>query len=322
MRGTSKVRLQGYQDPLLVSVMQAHGMTELPLFKHRPAHIMDRLRYWNELGKDRSGTPAPEKTDPGDPAELSARLKAMALKLGADAVGICRLTPIMIDSDVDLPHDYAICMLMAEDYGEALKGPRAVEEESTSVYVRCADASTALAKHIRDMGWDATAHHNGGCDIQAIPAMHAAGLGELGEHGSLIHPEYGASHRPGIVTTTLPLVPDAPIVFGVQDTCLTCNLCSNNCPAEAIPSTDYVMTEGVHRWITDVEKCYTVSRLRAQYCHICVDACPYIHKANGDPVRKAQYKDYMRKRKQAGYRTPAWFPEEEDEILGAGAKSA
>lgn len=318
MRGTSKIRQQGYRDPLLVKVMKAHGLDELPLFKYRPPHIMDRLRYWDELGKERSGPPAAQRIDVADPAAMSKEIKALAREAGADAVGIAALTKIMIDSDVDLPHDFAICMIMGEDYGEALNGPRAIEEESTAAYVRCADASTALAKHIREMGYEATAHHNGGCDIQAIPAMHAAGLGELGKHGSLIHPELGASHRPGIVTTTLPLVADAPIEFGVQDTCLSCNLCSNNCPADAIPRDEFVYTEGVRRWVTDVEKCYTASRLRAQYCHICVDACPYIHKANGDPVKKGLYKQYMMKRKRAGYRTPAWFPEEEADVFGDG----
>ena len=84
-----------------------------------------------------------------------------------------------------------------------------------------------------------------------------------------------------------------------------------NCPADAIPPPDdYITTEGVKRWLTDVEKCYTVSRLREQYCHICVDVCPYVHKANGDAEKKALYKQYMGVRKKVGYRTPAWWPED------------
>ena len=59
-----------------------------------------------------------------------------------------------------------------------------------------------------------------------------------------------------------------------------------------------------------------MSRLRAEYCHICVDACPYVHKANGDPSKKALYKRYMGKRKRAGYKTPAWFADEEAAVLG------
>lgn len=316
MKGINKVRLQGYDDPLLVEVMKRHGFDEIPLYKHRPPETEGRRKRWFELGKVRDGPVNPKKRVVEDTDAMTREIKAMAMELGASAVGIGRLAPIMIDEGVDLPHDYAICVIVGENYEEALKGPRAIETESTRTYVRCAEISTEIANRIRDMGYPAVAHHNGGGDIQAIPAMHAAGLGELGKHGSLIHPELGASHRPGIVTTTLPLAPDEPIEFGVQDTCMHCNLCTNNCPADAIPAEDYVVTEGVKRWLTDVEKCYTVSRLRPQYCHICVDACPYIHKANGDPHKKDLFKRYMAMRKKAGYKTPAWFAEEAEEVLG------
>ncbi|MDX1485778.1 MAG: 4Fe-4S dicluster domain-containing protein [Alphaproteobacteria bacterium] len=316
MKGTSKVRLQGYKDPLLVEVMKRHGFDEIPLYKHRPPETNARRDRWFELGKVRDGPVNGIRRPVDDPAAMAAEIKALALELGADAVGIARLTPIMIDEDADLSHAFAICAIVGEDYGEALKGPRAIETESTRTYVACAEIATELARRIRDMGYPALAHHNGGCDIQAIPAMIAAGLGELGKHGSLIHPELGASHRPGIVTTSLPLATDAPLVFGVQDTCLNCNLCANNCPGDAIPAKEFVLTEGIRRWLTDVEKCYVYSRLRAQYCHICVDACPYVHKANGDQRKKELFKRYMAQRKKAGYKTPAWFPEEAEEVLG------
>jgi ferredoxin len=317
MKGTSPLRLQGYDDPLLVEVMKRHGFDELPLFKHRPKEIMDRLRYWFALAKDRDGPLAGERQAVDDPAAMAIEIKKMAHDLGADVVGVAKLAPVMIDDKADLPHDTVICLIVGEDYARALDGPRAIEFESTRVYVECARISTELARRIRAMGWPAVAHHNGAGEIQAIPAMHAAGFGELGKHGSLIHPVLGASHRPGFVTTTLPLAADAPVAFGVQDTCARCTICSANCPAEAIPREDYVVTEGVKRWITDVERCYTVSRLRAQYCHICVDVCPYAHKANGDERKKEIYKAYMARRKKAGYRTPAWFPEEESMVLGA-----
>jgi epoxyqueuosine reductase QueG len=105
----------------------------------------------------------------------------------------------------------------------------------------------------------------------------------------------------------MPLAVDAPLVFGVQDTCLHCNLCTNNCPADAIPPNEFIWTEGIRRWVTDVEKCYVFSRLRAEYCHICVDVCPYIHKANGDPVKRDLYKRYTGARKKVGYKSPTQF---------------
>ncbi len=310
MKGISKLRQQGYDDPLLVGMLKRHGLKEVPLYKHRPAETLARMKRWNQLAELRDGPVNPEPDEITDLEAATERIKALARDLGASLVGCARLTPIMVDDRSDLPYENIIAIIVNEDYGAVLGGPRAIETESTSTYVRCAEISTAIARHIRDIGYPAIAHHNGAGEIQAIPAMHAAGFGELGKHGSLIHPGFGASHRPGFVTTDLPLAPDEPIEFGVQDYCERCNLCANNCPGDAIPSGGYILTEGIKRWITDVEKCYVISRLRAQYCHVCVDVCPYAHKMNGDPRRKGIYKSYMQARKKAGYKTPAWFPED------------
>jgi ferredoxin len=310
MKGTSKIRGQGYDDPLLVRLMKQHGYDEIPLYKHRSPQQAAQRRRWSELAKFRDGPINSDRTEIGDVRQATAEIKKVAYEFGADGVGIAKLTPVMVREGVDLSHDYAICMIIAEDYAEALKGPRATEQEACDVYVRCAEIATKLAQHVRTLGYAAVAHHNGACDIQAIPAMIAAGLGELGKHGSLVHPDFGASHRPGIVTTSMPLAPDMPFEFGLQETCLHCNLCSNNCPGDAIPREEFVFTEGIRRWLTDLEKCYVFSRLRAEYCHICVDVCPYVHKANGDAVKKDLYKRYMAVRKKVGYKTPTWFPED------------
>nr|TFG51585.1 MAG: 4Fe-4S dicluster domain-containing protein [Hyphomicrobiales bacterium] len=303
---------------MLVEVMKKHGFEKIPLYEHRDPDGMKIRQGWRALAERRDGPVNVEKTNFAGPAEASKLIKDKARALGAADVGIARLTPVMINDDADLPHEFVICMIVAEDYAKTRAGPRAIENEAMQVYAACVEISTKLAEYVRASGYPAIAHHNGGCDVQAIPAMYAAGLGELGKHGSLVHPELGASHRPGMVTTSLPLAADAPNIFGVQDTCLNCNLCTNNCPGDAIPAREFTLTEDVRRWVTDVEKCYVYSRLRAQYCHICVDVCPYVHKANGDARKKALYKEYMGKRKKAGYKTPAWFPDEEASVLGAG----
>jgi len=311
MKGTSEIREQGYKDPLLVKVMRAHGFEELPLYKHRPPEQQAQRQRWFDLAKQRDGLVNPLPVKINDIDRAAAEIKALGRDIGADDVGIARLTTVMIRQGLDLPHDHVICMIVAEDYAEALKGPRAIEQEAANAYVRCAEIATTMAAHIRSLGYPAVAHHNGACDIQAIPAMIAAGLGEIGKHGSLVHPTFGASHRPGIVTTTMPLAVDTPLEFGVQETCLHCNLCSNNCPGDAIPRDDFILTDGIRRWVTDVEKCYVFSRLRAEYCHICVDVCPYVHKANGDPIKRELYKCYTATRKRVGYKTPTWFQEQD-----------
>lgn len=311
MLGIAKSRPQGLEDVTLRGMLEERGMTEVPLWKSRPPETRARMQRWADLGKLRDGPVNPDRKPVTDAAAMTEALKRLALDLGADVVGCAKLTPIMIDEGKDLAYENILCLIVGEDYAAVGGGPRAIETESTSTYVRCAEISTEIARYIREeLGYPAIAHHNGGCEIQAIPAMYAAGFGELGKHGSLIHPELGASHRPGFVTTDLPLAYDEPISFGVQDVCMHCRLCSNNCPGDAIPNEGFILTEGVKRWITDVERCYEYSRLREQYCHICVDVCPYVHKANGDERKKALYKEYMSQRKRVGYKTPAWFPED------------
>src|SRR5262249_44445211 len=157
-----------------------HGYQEIPLYKHRPPEQNAQRQQWTKLAGLRDGPVNLQRTEVEDANAASAEIRKLALELGADAVGIARLAPIMVREGADLLHDRVICMLVAEDYGRALEGPRAIEQEACDAYVRCAELSTEVARYIRSLGYPALAHHNGACDIQAIPAMIAAGLGELG----------------------------------------------------------------------------------------------------------------------------------------------
>ena len=301
MIGTSWMREQFLRDPLLAELLRSRGIENLVSLRH-PRTVAARKR-WEALAALRDGPVGSSRVPVADPQAQADDIKRRARELGADDVGATALRPEYIELGVDLPHDNVIVIICHEDYARSVEGADAVEIEAMETYAKCAEIVTELARHIRDeLGYAAVAHHNGLVQVQAIPIMHQVGFGELGKHGSLIHPELGANFRPGFVTTTLPLAADAPIAFGVQDYCMTCNLCTNNCPADAIPS-DFIITEGVKRWLTDIEKCYTVSRLRPEYCHICVDVCPYIHKMNGDPATKSTYRAYMQGRKAAGYKT-------------------
>lgn len=321
MRGISKMRHPGAADPDLRRMLQARDLDEAPVFVQTPrkAGVVDwqtARERWTVLARDRDGRVNPVRS-PLASGPLTEAIKQKATELGVQDSGCAALTQIMIaeGAEFDLPN--IVSLIVAEDYTKVLGGALAIEAEAVRVYVRCAEASTALAAFIRALGYRAIADHNGTGQIQAIPALYASGLGELGKHGSLIHPIHGAGFRPSFVLTDAPLVLDAPKLFGVQDWCISCNLCANNCPPSAIPpSDDFVMTEGVKRWLTDIDRCYQASRMREEYCHICVDVCPYVHKENGDPVRLSLFKAFMSKRRRAGYRTPAWFIEDEERVLG------
>ena len=304
MVGESWIREQGLRDALLLEVLRKRGLAGVPIWSRDFPERDAAFRHWENMARLRDGPVAPERLAIDDAGALTQDLKRRAGELGADLVGVARLRPELIELGVNLDHDYVIAIACYERYEKVLEGADAVELEAMRAYVRCTDIVTELARHIREkLGYPALAHHNGSSQIQAIPVMYHAGFGELGKHGSLINPLLGANFRPGFVSTTLPLVADRPLEFGVQDYCMNCTLCTNNCPGTAIPD-DFILTDGMKRWLTDIEKCYPYSRLREEYCHICVDVCPYIHKMNEEPGRAAMFKAYMKSRKAEGYKTP------------------
>ena len=297
MRGITPRREQGMADPVLAEMVHAMGLNEAPHYAATKPTIQAYRRRWVELAPYRDG-PVNVTREPVAPAAITREIKEKAHDLGADLVGVCRLQPHMIDLSAEVPYEFVVVACVAEDYEKVMHGADAVEEEGMRVYVKCAEIATELAAHIRSLGYPARAHHNGGSEVQAIPIFYQVGFGELGRHGSLINEKYGASFRPGFVTTDLPVVEDQPRAFGVQDFCLNCNVCQLNCPGDAIPQ-DYVLTRGIKRWLIDLERCYPYSRLRDEYCHLCVDVCPYNVRSHPET-----YRAFMKKRKQVGYKTP------------------
>src|ERR1043166_5514587 len=297
MRGITPRREQGMADPVLAEMVHAMGLNEAPHYAAPKPTIQAYRRRWVELAPYRDG-PVNVTREPVAPAAITREIKEKAHDLGADFVGVCRLQPHMIELGAEVPHEFVVVACVAEDYEKVMHGADAVEEEGMRVYVKCAEIATELASSIRSLGYPARAHHNGGSEVQAIPIFYQVGFGELGRHGSLINEKYGASFRPGFVTTDLPVVEDQPREFGVQDFCLNCNVCQLNCPGDAIPQ-DYVLTRGIKRWLIDLERCYPYSRLRDEYCHLCVDVCPYNVRSHPET-----YRAFMKKRKQVGYKTP------------------
>ena len=306
MVGESWMREQGLRDALLVEVLRKRGLANVPIWSRSFPERDDAIRHWEDLTPLRDGPVAPARAAIGDAGAVTEDLKQRARELGADLVGVTALRPEFIELGVNLDHDYVIAIACYERYTKVLEGADAVELEAMQVYAKCADIATELARHIREeLGCPALAHHNGSVQIQAIPVMYHAGFGELGKHGSLINPLLGANFRPGFVTTTLPLVADAPIGFGVQDYCVNCRLCETACPGDAVaPAGDFILTDGIKRWLIDNEKCFPFSRLREEYCHLCVDVCPYIHKENGNSELKSMFKAFVAGRKQAGFDAP------------------
>ena len=131
-----------------------------------------------------------------------------------------------------------------------------------------------IANWIRAQGWHASAACGPfASPVLMIPPALAAGFGELGKHGSIINRTLGSNFRLGYVLTELPLVTDKEDEFGADDFCIRCQVCTKNCPPQAISSSKQLV-RGVEKWYIDFDKCipYFNDTLG---CGICLAVCPW-----------------------------------------------
>lgn len=237
------------------------------------------------------GQPAHEKSDI-DSQDLTEKLKAMTLSLGAVDVRTTKLDPDILYSHsgrrlteygrpIDLMHSHILVYAVEMDYTAVQHAPNMpVVVESSKQYLEAAKIGIAIASYIRSFGYNARAHTDGNYLLPLPAAAHLAGLGEIGRIGYLIHPAYGARIRLGAVTTDMPLTVDEPHAFGVQDFCRICKKCAKHCPAGAISFGDEKEIRGVKKWSTNQDACYKFWRTVGTDCAICMRVCPYSKPAN------------------------------------------
>ncbi len=241
----------------------------------------------------------PQKYAVSDPAAISERVKQVARFYGADLVGICEIDQRWVYSHyfdretgaygpLQIPYKYAVVMGVEMQWQEGIaESPGFPASAATALaYSKMAELSSKVAQYIRMLGHEAVP--SGNDTTQSIPLAVDAGLGELGRMGLLLTPEFGARQRICKVYTNLPLVPDQPIDFGIQEFCETCKFCASNCPVEAIPfgdrstePTSISNRTGIRRWTVDVGKCFLFWLANqapgAEWndCSNCVRACPW-----------------------------------------------
>ena len=237
--------------------------------------------------------------NPAPASDLAAATTAFALAHEIDAVGIAAMDPLYIFQGYTIPDPWVIVLVLAHDY-EQLKEVPSDETNGVGVteigmqYARGTRASFALANWIRSQGYNAHAYPGPSADaLLLIPPAIASGLGELGKHGSLIHPQFGSGIRLAGVTTDMPLVATKPIQFGADEFCKTCQICTNACPPGAIAEQKQ-MVRGQERWYVDFDKCIPYFA-EAASCGICFAECPWTR----PDVRPKLLSTMTRRREQA-----------------------
>jgi reductive dehalogenase len=247
-----------------------------------------------------SGQPAAEKLPIPDPEQMSQHIKDCAYFLRADEVGIGKMPTYAYythkaPSQDDLLKDdlsksipvterlpYVI-VVMIDQHLETMLASTGYDgisaAQSMRSYHTTGVIAVILAKYIRNLGYNARAHHFTNYAAVMDPCIIAAGLGELSRTGDCtVHPRLGFRHKVAAVTTDLPLVPDKPIDFGLLDFCRVCKKCADNCPAGAIThDRDMVEYNGYLRWNSDFKKCteFRATNKDGSSCGRCMKVCPW-----------------------------------------------
>ncbi len=224
-------------------------------------------------------------------------VKSFSLAHEADLVGIAAMDPLCVYEGYDIKEPWVILIGVSMDYDSLSLAPASMEDPEAAVevarqYHRAARACNELTNFILDKGYYAKAYQGPFASaLNMIPAALAAGMGELGKHGSIINDQYGSNFRLSAVTTDMPLLADHSVDIGVEDFCAGCQVCTNACPPEAI-SNEKQMVRGVEKWYVDFDKCipYFGETLG---CGICIVRCPWAY-----PDRAPRLVEKMLKRRK------------------------
>ncbi len=234
-------------------------------------------------------TPPEGRLEVTDKAWVTRLIKKVALLFGAEMVRITRVDQRWVYQDVDIPHEYAIVIVVSHPRSLNNTAPSHFSGPISSIaYSQLKFITTQLADFICGLGYDAAYRETLGTnpEMLLVPIAIDAGIGEFARNGRVLSPEFGINMRLKLVTTDLPLEVDKPISFGVHEFCLVCENCAAYCPANAIPfgpPTDAPLNicnnPGFRKWYINAERCLTfwaVNKKKWASCGgRCISVCPW-----------------------------------------------
>ncbi|MBE0685887.1 MAG: 4Fe-4S dicluster domain-containing protein [Anaerolineaceae bacterium] len=225
-----------------------------------------------------------------DPEFLTDHIKSFGYFLKADIMGTCK-----VPESANYSHDKmgnpivprfenAIVIVMRKE----LKAMRAStghdwmgDPISFQSYQHLGMVTETMANYIRRLGWDASPQYGPSFvnkySVLLPPLLLAAGIGEVSRAGIVLNPYLGLAYKAAAVLTDMPIVPDRPIDFGLQEFCRNCKICAKNCPSKAISIGDKVMYNGYETWKLDTRRCgsYNFTNRNGTMCNTCVKSCPW-----------------------------------------------
>lgn len=227
---------------------------------------------------------------PQDPEFLTDHIKSFGYFLKADIMGACNV-PVSAYYSHDKQGDpitprfkNAIVIVMRKE----LKAMRASSGHdwmgdpiSFQSYQHLGMVTETMANYIRRLGWDASPQYGPSFvnkySVLLPPLLLTAGIGEVSRAGIVLNPYFGLAYKAAAVLTDMPIVPDQPIDFGLQEFCRNCKICAKNCPSKAISFGEKVMYNGYETWKLDTRRCgsYNFTNRNGTMCNTCVKSCPW-----------------------------------------------
>ncbi|MCG6857279.1 MAG: 4Fe-4S dicluster domain-containing protein [Salaquimonas sp.] len=192
-----------------------------------------------------------------------------------ERIGVTTLDPDWLYEGEERSFANVVVLAVHHDSDEIALAPQGrAGAEVIRQYGRAALSARRIATWLRAQGWEAeavTGPMTG--PLLLIPPAIASGFGELGKHGSLIDPEFGASFRLSAVMTDAPIAHTPKREYGIDDFCASCRVCEQACPPEAI-SPDKHTVRGETKWYVDFDKCLPFFN-QHHGCAICIAVCPW-----------------------------------------------
>lgn len=201
---------------------------------------------------------------------------------GAEMDYLPRHLPIRADLRTVLPGAQSV-ICVALPY----PGPQASESSTVSIakYARGADYHDVIRERLHNLWQEIRATNTGAegsifIDSGPLPERELArraGLGWVGKHSCLIHPNYGSRFCLGEILTTLKLQPTSAL----PEQCGDCHKCLCACPTGALVAPGIVDSRRCLSYLTIEHKGAIPRELRPLLgtrlfgCDACQDACPY-----------------------------------------------
>ena len=227
---------------------------------------------------------------PQEPEILTRHIKAAGYFLKADIMGTCKVPASAyyshdkVGNPIDAQYENAIIIVMRKESNAAHASTGRDwmgDPISFQAYQHLGMVTETIANYIRRLGWDASPQYGPSFvnkySVLLPPLLLAAGIGEVSRVGIILNPYLGLGYKAAAVLTDMPIIPDKPIDFDLQNFCQNCKICAENCPSHAISTGDKVMYNGYETWKLNTKRCasFNFTNKNGTMCNRCVKSCPW-----------------------------------------------